>query len=130
MVTMSERAAGEVAGLLEKQQKQDHALRVWIQGGGCSGFQYGMALDNEPADDDLRFESHGVTVLVDPMSYQHLDGAEIDFVDTLMGGGFKVNNPNAVSTCGCGHSFQSAEGGGEAAAEGSSCGSCSSAASY
>lgn len=124
MVTMTERAATEVADLLEKQAKQDHALRVWVQGGGCSGFQYGMALDNEPADDDQRFESHGVTVLVDPMSLRYLDGAEIDFVDTLMGGGFKVNNPNAASSCGCGHSF-SAEG--EEAPEGSGCGSCASA---
>jgi iron-sulfur cluster assembly protein len=122
MVTLTERAASEVAGLLEQQQKQDHGLRVWIQGGGCSGFQYGMALDNEPADDDLAFEQHGVKVLVDPMSFQYLDGAEIDFVDTLMGGGFKVNNPNAASTCGCGHSFQAADGAGE----GGGCSSCSS----
>lgn len=126
MVTLTERAASEVLGLLEKQGKQDHALRVWIAGGGCSGFQYGMALDNEPAADDQKFESHGVHVLIDPMSLQYLDGAEVDFVDTLMGGGFKVNNPNAVSTCGCGHSFQ-AEGA-EGAPEGQSgCAGCSSA---
>ncbi|NUP99607.1 MAG: iron-sulfur cluster insertion protein ErpA, partial [Armatimonadetes bacterium] len=123
MVTLTERAATEVSALLEKQQKTDHALRVWISGGGCSGFQYGMALDNEPDTDDKAFESHGVKVLVDPMSFQYLDGAEIDFVDTLMGGGFKVNNPNAASTCGCGHSFQTADGAGE----GSDCRSCSSA---
>lgn len=127
MVTLTERAASEVLGLLEKQGKEDHALRVWIAGGGCSGFQYGMALDNEPANDDQAFECHGVKVLVDPMSIQYLEGAEVDFVDTLMGGGFKVNNPNAASTCGCGHSFQAegAEGAPEGAAGG--CNSCSSA---
>ncbi|MCC7492062.1 MAG: iron-sulfur cluster insertion protein ErpA [Fimbriimonadaceae bacterium] len=123
MVTLTERAAQEVTGLLEKQEKLDHGLRIWIAGGGCSGYQYGMALDNSPEAEDLKFESHGVTVLVDPQSIQYLDGSEIDFVDTLMGGGFKVNNPNAASTCGCGHSFQAADGTGE----GSACGSCSSA---
>lgn len=123
MVSLTERAASEVTGLLEKQGKQDHGLRVWIAGGGCSGFQYGMALDNEPAEDDLQFDSLGVKVLVDPQSFQYLEGAEIDFVDTLMGGGFKVNNPNATSTCGCGHSFQTEDGAGE----GSGCNSCSSA---
>jgi len=100
MVTMTERAASEVLELLEKQEKLDHMLRVWIQGGGCSGFQYGMALDNEPADDDERFASHGVTLLVDPLSLPYLTGAEIDFVETVMGGGFKVNNPNAPEGCG------------------------------
>lgn len=123
MVTLTERAAGEIAGLLEKQNKQDHGLRIWIQGGGCSGFEYGMALDNQPTPDDEAFESHGVKVFVDPQSLQHIDGAEVDFVDTLMGGGFKVNNPNAVSSCGCGSSFQTAD----SAGEGGGCGTCSSA---
>ena len=102
MVTMTERAATEISGLLQTQNKVDHKLRVWIAGGGCSGFQYGMALDDQVADDDVTFDSHGVTVLVDPMSHQYLDGAEIDFVETVMGGGFKVNNPNAAGGCGCG----------------------------
>ncbi len=123
MLTLTERAASEVTGLLEKQGKEDHALRVWIAGGGCSGFQYGMALDNEPSGEDTQFESNGVKVLVDPQSLPYLDGSEIDFVDTLMGGGFKVNNPNAVSTCGCGHSFQTED----QAGEGGGCNSCSSA---
>lgn len=129
MVTLTERAAGEVTGLLEKQDKLDHALRIWVAGGGCSGFQYGMALDNEPSEDDLSFESNGVRVLVDPQSHPYLDGAEIDFVDTLMGGGFKVNNPNASSSCGCGQSFQAGEEG--EGCESSGCGSCcSSSNSY
>lgn len=124
MVTMTERAAQEVLQLLERQNKTDHALRVWISGGGCSGWQYGMALDDSPeAGSDSVYETEGVRVVVDPTSLPYLDGAEIDFVDTLMGGGFKVNNPNAVSSCGCGHSFQTADG----EAEGSDCRSCSSA---
>lgn len=123
MVSLTERAAGEISELLEKQSKTDHGLRVWVAGGGCSGFQYGMALDNELAEDDQVFESHGVRVFVDPMSFQYIEGSEIDFIDTLMGGGFKVNNPNAASTCGCGHSFQTEEEKGHGAA----CGSCSSA---
>jgi len=101
MVTLTERAAGEVTGLLEQQGKEDHGLRIWVAGGGCSGFEYGMALDNEPAEDDLSFESNGVRVLVDPQSHPFLDGAEIDFVETVMGGGFRVNNPNAPAGC-CG----------------------------
>jgi len=102
MVTMTERAATEITGLLKQQSKEDHKLRVWIAGGGCSGFQYGMALDDQATADDMSFDSHGVTVLVDPMSHQYLDGAEIDFVETVMGGGFKVNNPNASSCGSCG----------------------------
>lgn len=125
MVTLTERAASEVSGLLEKQGKSDHALRVWIAGGGCSGWQYGMALDNEPTAEDQTFDCNGVKVVVDPQSFPYLDGSEIDFVDTLMGGGFKVNNPNAVSTCGCGHSFQTADEAPEGAEGG--CSGCSSA---
>lgn len=121
MVTMTERAASEVLALLERQNKQDHALRIWVQGGGCSGFEYGMALDNEPSPQDLQFESRGVRLLVDPQSHPYLDGSEIDFVETLMGGGFKVNNPNAVSTCGCGHSFQAGDGEDETAGGCSTC---------
>lgn len=102
MVTMTERAATEISSLLRQQSKEDHMLRVWIAGGGCSGFQYGMALDDQAADDDMSFDSHGVTVLVDPKSHEYLDGAEIDFVETVMGGGFKVNNPNASGCGGCG----------------------------
>lgn len=127
MVTMTERAATEITGLLKQQSKEDHMLRVWIAGGGCSGFQYGMALDDQAAEDDMTFASHGVTVLVDPMSHQYLDGSEIDFVETVMGGGFKVNNPNATSTCGCGHSFQAEGGEGAPEGHGSGCSSCSSA---
>lgn len=124
MVSLTERAATEIVTLLEKQEKQGHALRIWIQGGGCSGYEYGMALDDSPAEEDLKFESNGVKVVVDAQSYPYLDGSEIDFVETLMGGGFKVDNPNAASTCGCGQSFQGKDG---EAPEGGGCSSCSSA---
>ena len=124
MVTLTERAAAQIQDLLEKQDKTDHALRVWIQGGGCSGLQYGMGLEVSPSDDDETFESHGVRVVVDPQSLPYLDGSEIDYVETLMGAGFRVDNPNAVASCGCGQSFRTGESGDEAA---DGCGSCPSA---
>ncbi len=121
MVTLTERAASEVTALLEQQNKQDHSLRVWIAGGGCSGFQYGMALDNQPEADDQAFESNGVKLLVDPQSLQYLDGSEIDYVDTVMGAGFKVNNPNAPSCGGC-----HGEEGDEAGCHSGGCSGCAS----
>jgi iron-sulfur cluster assembly accessory protein len=93
----------------------DKPLRIFVQGGGCSGFQYGMVLD-EITDGDEVFEIDGVKVIVDPMSQRYLEGAEVDYKEDLMGGGFAIKNPNATSTCGCGHSFQA--GGEGAAAEG------------
>ena len=87
-------------------------LRIYVQGGGCSGFSYGMVLD-EAADGDQIFEKDGVKVIVDPMSLRYLEGAEVDYKEDLMGGGFAIKNPNATSTCGCGHSFTAdGEGGG------------------
>jgi iron-sulfur cluster assembly accessory protein len=80
-------------------------LRVAVTGGGCSGFQYSFTLDDAQADDDMMIEREGATVLVDPMSLDFLKGAELDFVDDLIGAAFKVNNPNATSSCGCGTSF-------------------------
>ena len=80
-------------------------LRVAIQGGGCSGFQYGLGFDSAAADDDLTFEQHGVTVVVDPFSAPYLRGAVVDFVNGLQESGFKIENPNASASCGCGHSF-------------------------
>lgn len=120
MVALTERAAAEVRGILTQQGQPEASLRVWIAGGGCSGFQYGMGLDNAPRIDDQQFDSHGVTVLVDARSLEFLDGAEIDFLETPMGGGFKINNPHAASTCGCGNSFHSDEPDGD-------CSSCSQA---
>ena len=85
-------------------------LRVAIQGGGCSGFQYGLGFDRGAAEGDLEFEMHGVQVVVDPFSAPYLKGAEIDYVDSIQAAGFAINNPNASSSCGCGHSFQVEEG--------------------
>jgi len=129
MVTLSDRAASEVKGLLEKQEKPDAMLRVFVAGGGCSGFQYGMSLEEEASEGDQTFELSGVKVIIDPRSAQFIGGAEIDYVDSMMGGGFKIENPNAASSCGCGSSFtpkEGAEGEGEAepAAAGGGCGSC------
>ena len=105
MVTLSDRAAEEVKGLLEKQEKPDAMLRVFVAGGGCSGFQYGMSLEEEAGEGDQTFDLNGVKVIIDPRSAQFIGGAEIDYVDSMMGGGFKIENPNAASSCGCGSSF-------------------------
>ena len=108
--------------LLEQRNITDHALRVFVSGGGCSGLQYGMAFEPAPREFDAVVESDGVRLVVDPTSLLYLRGAVIDYIDSLMGGGFRIDNPNAVSTCGCGHSFKTGDSG-EASASG--CGSCS-----
>lgn len=102
-------AIARVRALFEEKQLTDHALRVFVSGGGCSGMQYGMGLEPQPRADDLRYEFDDVAVVVDPMSMNYLAGATIDYVDDLMAGGFKIENPNAVSACGCGHSFRTEE---------------------
>jgi len=111
MITLTAAAANKVKGILdqEKESLPQGGLRIYVQGGGCSGFQYGMVLD-EVAEDDQVIEAEGIKVFVDPMSLRHLDGAEGDYKEDLMGGGFAIKNPNAKSTCGCGHSFQTGEG--------------------
>jgi iron-sulfur cluster assembly accessory protein len=103
-VTLSPRAARRIAEIL-KGEPQPAMLRVAVTGGGCSGFQYNFAVEDAQAEDDLVLERDGATVLIDPVSLDFLKGAEIDFVDDLIGQSFKVNNPNAVSSCGCGTSF-------------------------
>ena len=121
MVTISDTALGQLKGLLDKEPEAKVGLRVFIQPGGCSGFSYGMGLDeNPPKEDDEVVEVSGLKVYVDSYSAQYLDGAEIDYVDAMMGGGFTIHNPNAVRTCGCGHSFQTADEAGSA----SSCSNC------
>ena len=133
MVTLTDRAASEVKGLLEKQEKPEAMLRVFVAGGGCSGFQYGMSLEEEPMEGDQTFEINGVKIIVDPRSAMYVGGAEIDFVESMMGGGFKIDNPNAASSCGCGQSFTPKDGEGEAEAVGASaggCGSCPSSGGY
>lgn len=98
-------AARKVLSLLEAEGEQGLSLRVYISGGGCSGFQYGFAFEREGEADDLVLEQNGVRLLVDPLSLQYLAGAEIDYREDLMGAQFVVRNPNARTTCGCGSSF-------------------------
>jgi iron-sulfur cluster assembly accessory protein len=102
--TLSERAARRIAAILAKEAGGT-MLRLAVTGGGCSGFQYNFALDEARLDDDLVLEKDGATVLIDPVSLDFLVGAEIDFTDDLIGQAFKINNPNATSSCGCGTSF-------------------------
>ena len=98
-------AAAKVGQLIESEGNPELKLRVYIQGGGCSGFQYGFTFDEEVAEDDTAYVKNGVTLLIDPMSYQYLLGAEIDYTEGLEGSQFVIRNPNATSTCGCGSSF-------------------------
>ena len=122
VIEISPAAAERVQQLLDERNLQDHALRVFVSGGGCSGMQYGMGLDGEPRPDDMRFEFSGIQVIIDPLSMGYLQGATIDYVEDLMGGGFKIENPNAVASCGCGHSFRTdGESGPENAAGGACC---------
>ena len=111
MVTITEKAAEKVKELIKEQGKEldKVSLRVFVQGGGCSGFQYGIMLDDGEAGSDATadttIESYGLKIVVDPISIRYLNEAEVDFVDNITGGGFTVKNPNAKSTCGCGSSF-------------------------
>ena len=106
MINVSETAAAKISELLAEENKTGSGLRVFVQGGGCSGFQYGLMIeDSGQSSSDQVFESNGVTLFVDPISIRYLTGAEVDFVDTITGGGFTIKNPNATSTCGCGQSF-------------------------
>jgi len=106
MINVSETAASKINELLTEENKAGSGLRVFVQGGGCSGFQYGLMIEeNGQGSGDQVFESHGVKLFIDPISIRYLNGAEVDFVDTITGGGFTIKNPNATSTCGCGSSF-------------------------
>ncbi len=113
MVNISEKAAAKALALLQAREIPDGALRVFVAGGGCSGYQYGMALARSAEDDDIVLEQLGVRILVDPESAQYLSGAEIDYVEDVMKSGFSIFNPNAVKSCACGSSFQTADGGGQ-----------------
>lgn len=104
-VMLTANAARRVRELLEQEPNGDLKLRVYVQGGGCSGFQYGFQFDASQNDDDMALQNEGVTLLVDALSFQYLMGAEIDFKDDLQGARFVINNPNAATTCGCGSSF-------------------------
>lgn len=112
-ISMTSTAANKVHELLQQENDPGLGLRIFVAGGGCSGLQYGMTLDEEQEGDTV-ISQDGFNVLVDEMSLGYIVGSEVDYVDSLMGAGFTVNNPNAVSSCGCGHSFKTSEGGGEA----------------
>jgi len=98
-------AAGKVSELIEEEDNTELKLRVYVQGGGCSGFQYGFTFDEDQQEDDTAVDKDGVRLLVDPMSFQYLIGAKIDYKDDIDGARFIINNPNASTTCGCGSSF-------------------------
>lgn len=113
-----------VRDLLEQKDVPDYGLRVFVSGGGCSGMQYGMALEAEARPYDHVIQKDGIQVFVDPTSMMYLNHATIDFEDSLMGGGFKIDNPNAASSCGCGSSFKTAGSAGAAAGAGCGSGGC------
>jgi iron-sulfur cluster assembly protein len=119
MISMTPSAVDQLKAFLDEQGTPDHALRVFVAPGGCSGLQYGMTIDEAADEGDEVLETSGVRVLVDSFSAMYLEEAEIDYVSSLMGGGFTVSNPNAVASCACGHSFDA--GGNAGTAQG--CGS-------
>ena len=121
MINVSETAAAKISELLTEENKAGSGLRVFVQGGGCSGFQYGLGFDRGALEGDHELEQHGVTIVVDPFSAPYLTGATIDWLDGLQESGFKIDNPQATSSCGCGHSFQVEEG--EAPEASAGCGS-------
>jgi len=121
-IFMSDAAAQTVRDLLEQKNVPDYGLRVFVSGGGCSGMQYGMALEAEARPYDHVIEQNGIKVFIDPTSMMYLNHATIDYEDSIMGGGFKIDNPNAVSSCGCGSSFKTENSPAGAAAGGGGCG--------
>jgi iron-sulfur cluster insertion protein len=104
-IVLTENAARRIAMLRAREQAEDAFLRIAVSGGGCSGFQYGFSFDQQKNEDDFVFERDGVAVVVDEVSLGLLSGAEVDFVEDLMGAAFQIRNPNAASSCGCGNSF-------------------------
>ena len=105
LLVFTDAAASKVKDLIEEEKNDSLKLRVFVSGGGCSGFQYGFTFDENIQDGDTQVEKNGVTLLVDPMSFQYLTGAEIDYKEDLEGSQFVIKNPNATTTCGCGSSF-------------------------
>ena len=120
IVSLTPAAAVKIRDLMATEEDVS-VLRVAIEGGGCSGFQYGLGFDRGAQEGDHEFDCEGVTVVVDPFSAPYLAGARVDYLETIQESGFKIENPNAVSSCGCGHSFQVAEG--EAPEDAPGCGS-------
>lgn len=109
MIKISEAAGAKIKEMLEQEQSPGLFLRVGVKTGGCSGFSYGMGFDDEKKSNDKEFETSGLTVVVDEESSRYLFGVQIDYKESAMGGGFTIENPNAVATCGCGSSFRTKE---------------------
>ena len=112
VLSLSDAAALKLRELTKEETNPNIGLRVYVYSGGCSGFRYGMMLEDAPTPEDSRLDVNGIKVYVDGQSIALLEGSQIDYVDTLMGAGFTVNNPNAVAACGCGSSFRTADDGG------------------
>ena len=110
MITLTTAATDMLRNIKSEKEIQNHALRVFVAGGGCAGLSYGMTFAENPDMGDEVFSAGDIMIVVDPSSIQYLDGAEIDYIDSLMGGGFRIENPNAVKSCACGSSFQTAAG--------------------
>ncbi len=129
VITLTERAASELRTMIAENAKQGAALRVWVAGGGCSGLSYGMALDDAaPEEGDLVLNQQDINIYVDELSVKYMVGSVVDYVDDVLGGGFKIENPKAVKSCGCGSSFSTGEEGIEGldTRAGGGCGGCGS----
>jgi iron-sulfur cluster assembly protein len=122
MITITNEAVSQLKSFLAEQGTPEHGLRVFVAPGGCSGLQYGMTVEESAEDGDEIIETDGVRLLVDNFSAMYLKGAEVDYVNSLMGGGFTVRNPNAVASCACGHSFDTGGNAGTSQGCGSGCG--------
>ena len=105
LITITPKAAEKVKEFMKEEGRDDLYLRVYVTGGGCAGLSYGMGFEEQPEKDDFIIEQHGVKILIDSFSSNYLRGSEIDYIESLMGAGFKINNPNVTRTCSCGHSF-------------------------
>jgi len=125
ILTVTPIAVQTIRNLLEQREIPNHALRVFVAGGGCSGMQYGMAFEETPQEHDYIIDVDGVRLIIDPTSLIYLKGATVDFVDSLMGGGFRIDNPNAVSSCGCGQSFKTSDSAEDTSQHTAGCSSCS-----
>lgn len=116
IITVTDKAAAKAKSILADKGVENGALRVFVVGGGCSGYQYGMAIARNREDDDIAIDVGGLTILVDSESAPLIDGAEVDYVEDIMKSGFTIFNPNATHSCACGNSFQTADGSGQAKA--------------
>lgn len=112
MINVTPMAAQKLLGVLAEKNLPEHGLRVFVSGGGCSGFQYGMAFEDKSDEGDFVFNANGVRIFLDSASAMYLEGATVDYVDSLMGGGFRIENPSATTSCACGQSFSSGGAGG------------------